>query len=327
MREITYMEAVREALGEELERDEKVFVLGEDVGLMGGCFGVTGDLYQRFPDRVLDTPIAETAILGLSIGAAYSGMKPVAEIMFADFVGVIYDYLINQITSNRYMTGMQPGGTDGGMVLRAPNGTGIRAGAQHSQSIQQYLMPITGIKIAIPSTPRDAKGMLKWCIREENDPVVFLEHKMLYGVKGEVPEVEEDELIPLGKAVVRTEGTDVTVVATSLQNTEAVELANEMDDVSIEVVDPRSLKPLDLETMVASVKKTGRLVLFDESPETGNALVEVARRITDECFAELKCAPVFVCAPDTPIPFAPNLEDEWTPDKENLREGIKKVMA
>lgn len=327
MREITYAEAVREALEEEMKRDDRVFVLGEDVGLMGGCFGVTGDLYKKFPDRVLDTPIAETAILGLSIGAAYSGLKPVAEIMFADFVGVIYDYLINQITSNRYMTGMQPnGGQDGCMVLRAPNGTGIRAGAQHSQSIQNYLMPIVGIKIAIPSTPYDAKGMLKYCLRENNDPVVFLEHKMLYGVKGEVP--EEDYVVPLGVAEVKKEGTDVTVIATSLQVTYALEAAKELEgEISVEVVDPRSLKPLDIKTLVESVKKTGRLVFFDECPSTGNAFVEVARRIQEEAFDALSKPPVYVCAPDTPIPFAPNLEDAWTPNKDDVIEGIKKAMA
>lgn len=328
MRKMTYAEAIRAALAEEMERDEKVFVLGEDVGPFGGCFGVTGDLYKKFPDRVLDTPIAETAIMGLSIGAAYSGLKPVPEIMFADFVGVIYDYLMNQITSNRYMTGMQEGGQDGCMVLRAPGGAGVRAGAQHSQSVQQYLMPIVGLKIAIPATPADAYGMMKYCLRNNNDPVVFIEHKMLYGVKGEVPDASEDYLLPLGKADVKCEGTDVTVIATSSMVDKAVNAAKtlEKDGISVEVVDPRSLRPLDVDTLAASVKKTGRLVLVDEAPETGNAMTEVARRIQDAAFADLKKAPIYVCAPDTPIPFAPQLEDEWIVDEKNIIDGINKAM-
>jgi len=210
---ITVAEAIREALTEEMERNPEVFVFGEDVGAFGGCFGVTAGLYEKFPDRVIDTMIAETGILGIATGAAYAGMKPVPEIMFSDFFSVCFDYLFNQAPKNRYMTGMQEGGKDAGFVLRCPNGAGVRAAAQHSQCIEQFLMPVVGLKIAIPSTPADTKGMLKYAIRG-NDPVVFLEHKMMYGVKGPVP--DGDHLVPFASADVKREGTDVTVVATQM---------------------------------------------------------------------------------------------------------------
>lgn len=320
-------EAIREALEEEMIRDNEVFIIGEDVAEHGGCFGVTGDLCKKFPDRVIDSPIAELGIMGLSLGAAYSGMKAVPELMFADFISVIYDYLMNQATRNRYMTGMQEGGQDCCMVMRAPNGAGIRAGAQHSQCVEQYLMPIPGLKILTPATPADAKGMLKTALRG-NDPVVFLEHKMLLGVKGPVPE-DEDYLVPIGKADVKREGTDVTIIANQMMTVKALKAAQllEKDGISVEVVDLRSVKPLDMDTILKSVKKTGKVVLTNESPSTGNIMSEISTRIVAGAFADLKAAPVKVCAPDTPIPFATNLEDAWLRNEKDLVAAVKELMA
>lgn len=326
MREITVAEAIREALTEEMERNPEVFVFGEDVGAFGGCFGVTTGLYDKFPDRVIDTMIAETGILGIATGAAYAGMKPVPEIMFSDFFSVCFDYLFNQAPKNRYMTGMQEGGKNAGFVLRCPNGAGVRAAAQHSQCVEQFLMPVVGLKIAIPSTPADTKGMLKYAIRG-NDPVIFLEHKMMYGVKGPVP--DGDHLVPFASADVKREGTDVTVVATQMMVHKSLAAAETLakEGISVEVIDPRSLKPLDFKTILASVKKTKRIVLVNEAPKTANALTEIGLRVTEEAFDYLEAPPVRVCAPDTPIPFSPVLEDEWIRKESDIIEGIKKALA
>jgi pyruvate/2-oxoglutarate/acetoin dehydrogenase E1 component len=326
VREITVAEAIREALTEEMERNPEVFVFGEDVGAFGGCFGVTTGLYDKFPDRVIDTMIAETGILGIATGAAYAGMKPVPEIMFSDFFSVCFDYLFNQAPKNRYMTGMQEGGKNAGFVLRCPNGAGVRAAAQHSQCVEQFLMPVVGLKIAIPSTPADTKGMLKYAIRG-NDPVIFLEHKMMYGVKGPVP--DGDHLVPFASADVKREGTDVTVVATQMMVHKSLAAAETLakEGISVEVIDPRSLKPLDFKTILASVKKTKRIVLVNEAPKTANALTEIGLRVTEEAFDYLEAPPVRVCAPDTPIPFSPVLEDEWIRKESDIIEGIKKALA
>lgn len=328
MRQITVAQAIREALSEEMERDPKVFVMGEDVGAFGGCFGVTMGLYNKYPDRVLDTMIAETGILGLSLGAAYSGMRPVAELMFSDFLTVGFDYFVNQAGKNRYMTGMQEGGDKCCWVVRLPNGSGTRAAGQHSQCMEGFLMHSLGIKIAIPSTPRDTKGMLKYALRG-NDPVAFFEHKMLYGVKGPVPDASEDELIPFCSADIKREGTDVTVVATQLMVYRSLEAAEKLaeEGISVEVIDPRSLKPLDMPTILASVKKTGRLVLVNEAPTFANALTEVGLEVVEQGMEYLKAAPVRVCGPNTPIPFSPVLEDMWTVDVGEIEAGIKKVMG
>jgi pyruvate dehydrogenase E1 component beta subunit len=326
MREITMMEAIREGLAEEMEKDERVFCLGEDIGLHGGCFGVTGDLFEKFPDRVLDTPIAETGIVGLAVGAAYAGLKPVPELMFSDFMTVVFDYLANQISKNRYMTGMQEGGKDACMVLRAPNGAGTRAAGQHSQCMEAYAMPITGLKIAIPSTPYDAKGMLKYALRG-NDPVLFLEHKILYSMKGHVP--KEDYVVPLGSADIKREGKDVTVIATQVMVHKALAAAEKLakEGISVEVIDPRSLKPLDMKTIAASVKKTHRVVLVNEAPETGNVMSEIGQRIMEQCFDYLEAPALRVCGPDTSIPFSPVLEDLWIRNENHIIEGIRKVLA
>jgi pyruvate dehydrogenase E1 component beta subunit len=325
MREITVREAIREALSEEMDRNPEVFVFGEDVGLFGGCFGVTAGLHEKYPDRVLDTMIAETGIMGIALGAAYAGMKPVPEIMFSDFFTVVMDYITNQAPKNRYMTGMQEGGKDCGFVLRTPNGAGIRAAAQHSQCIEQWLMPTVGLKIALPSTPYDSKGMLKYAIRG-NDPVVFLEHKGLYNIKGPVP--DGDYVVPFGSADIKREGSDVTIVATQLMVHKSLDAAKalEKEGISVEVIDPRSLKPLDIGTIVTSVKKTKRLIVVNEAPKTGNALGEIALQIVENAFDYLEAPPIRVCAPDTPIPFSPPLEDEWIPSEAKIIAAVKNVL-
>lgn len=325
MREITVAQAINEALAEEMELNQEVFVIGEDIGDFGGCFGVTTGLKKMFPDRVIDTPISETGIMGLASGAAYMGMKMVPEIMFSDFLGVAMDYLLNQITKSRYMAGMQEKGDECGLVLRIPNGAGISAAAQHSQCTEALLMNIPGLKIAIPSTPHDYKGMLKYAIRGK-DPVVFFEHKLLYGMKGPVP--DEDYVIPFCSADVKREGKDVTVIATQVMVHKALAAAEKLakDGISVEVVDPRSLKPLDTDTIIASVKKTGRVVLVNEAPVFGNALAEVGLQIAELAFSDLKAPPVRVCGPNRPIPFSPVLEKQWLVNEEDIINGIKKVM-
>lgn len=325
MREITVAKAINEALEEEMKRNKEVVILGEDIGAFGGCFGVTLGLHDKFPDRVIDTPISETAIMGLASGAAYMGMKMVPEIMFSDFMGVAMDYLLNQVSKSRYMGGMQPEGNECGLVLRAPSGAGIGAAAQHSQCVEALIMNIPGLKIAIPSTPYDYKGMLKYAIRGK-DPVVFFEHKMLYGTKGPVP--EEDYVVPLGSADIKREGEDVTVIATQVMVNKSLAAAEKLasEGISVEVLDPRSLKPLDTETIVASVKKTGRVVLVSEAPEFGNALTEVGLQIAELALEELKSAPLRVCGPNRPIPFSPVLEKQWIVSEEDIIEGIKKVL-
>ena len=327
MREILASQAIREALQEEMERDPEVFMIGEDIGKQGGSFKVTTGLYDLFPDRVLDTPIAETAIAGLGIGAAYAGMKPVVEIMYADFTTVVYDYLFNQISKARYMTGWQEGGTNASFVLRAACGAGIRSAAQHSQMVEGAYMLIPGLKIAVPSTPYDYKGMLKYAIRG-NDPVLFLEYKMDYFKNpGPVPDIGEDYVVPFGKAVVRREGADVTIVATQGNMRKSLEAAEIVakEGISVEVVDPLTLKPLDTKTILASVEKTGRLIVSNEGYTTGNALNEVVARVAEKGFDFLRAPILRVCGPDTPIPFG-FLEDKWIVSVDRIVDGIRKVM-
>jgi pyruvate dehydrogenase E1 component beta subunit len=325
MRKITVAQAINEALAEEMSLNKEVFVYGEDVAKFGGCFGVTAGLYDKFPDNVFDTPISEAGIMGLASGAAYMGMKMVPELMFSDFVGVAMDYLLNQISKSRYMGGMQPEGNECCVVLRLPSGAGVTAAAQHSQCIEALLMNIPGLKIAIPSTPADYKGMLKYAIRGK-DPVAFFEHKLLYGTKGEVP--DEDFVIPLGLADIKREGKDVTVIATQLMVLKSLAAAEKLakEGISVEVIDPRSLKPLDTKTIIDSVKKTGRVVLVSEAPEFGNALTEVGLQISELALGELKAAPVRVCGPNRPIPFSPVLEKQWLVNEEDIIEGIRKVL-
>jgi pyruvate dehydrogenase E1 component beta subunit len=326
MREITVAQAINEALAEEMALNPEVYVFGEDIGDFGGCFGVTAGLKKKFPDRVMDTPISETGIMGLAAGGAYMGLKMVPEIMFSDFIGVAMDYLLNQVSKSRYMGGMLPKGDVCGLVLRVPNGAGLTAAAQHSQCTEALLMNIPGLKIAIPSTPHDYKGMLKYAIRG-SDPVVFFEHKMLYGVKGPVP--DEDYIVPFCSADVKREGNDVTVIATQMMVHKSLAAAEKLakEGISVEVVDPRSLKPLDSDTIISSVKKTGRVVLVSEAPVFGNALAEVGLQIAERAMHDLKAAPLRVCGPNRPIPFTPVLEKQWIVSEEDIINGIKKVLG
>ncbi len=319
---MTYLEAINTALREEMSRDPSVFVLGEDVGVFGGCFGVTQGLLDAFgPERVLDTPISETAIIGASVGAAAAGLRPVAEIMFMDFMGVCMDEIFNQAAKIRYMFG---GKAAIPMTLRTPCGAGLGAAAQHSQSMEAWFAHIPGLKVVMPSTPADAKGLLTSAIRDDN-PVIFIEHKMLYGVKGSVPDGEY--AIPLGKGDVKREGSDVTVVATSLMVHKALAAAETLaeEGVEVEVVDPRCLVPLDQDTILKSVAKTGKLVVVHEAVKSGGIGGEIAAIVAEEGFDFLDAPIRRIGAPFAPIPFASNLEKAYIPSEETIIEAVRSL--
>ncbi|NPV69339.1 MAG: alpha-ketoacid dehydrogenase subunit beta [Firmicutes bacterium] len=321
---MTYAEAVRDALREEMRRDPSVFVLGEDVARFGGCFGVTGNLWTEFgEDRVRDTPISETAIIGTAVGAAATGMRPVAEIMFCDFLTVCMDQLVNQAAKMRYMFG---GKARLPIVVRSPIGGGICAAAQHSQSLEAWFAHIPGLKVAMPSNPADAKGLLISAIRDDN-PVMFFEHKVLYSSKGPVP--EGSYTIPLGKACVKREGSDVTVVATSIMVNHAVAAAADLekDGISVEVVDPRTLVPLDEDTILASVRKTGRVAIAHEAVARCGFGAEVAAIIAEKAAGSLKAPIIRVGAKAVPVPFSPVLEQFVLPGKADITGAVRKVMA
>jgi pyruvate dehydrogenase E1 component beta subunit len=316
MREITYAEAIREALRQEMRRDERVFLLGEDLGVYGGAFGVTYGLLEEFgAERVRDTPISEAAIVGTAIGAALTGMRPVAEIMFMDFITIAMEELVNQGAKLRFMFG---GKAKVPMVLRTPAGAGTGAAAQHSQSLEAWLVHVPGLKVVMPSTPYDAKGLLLASIRDDN-PVIFVEHKLLYKTKGPVP--EEDYTIPLGVADIKREGKDVTIIATSLMVLRALEAAEELaeEGIEAEVVDPRTLKPLDVETVNQSVMKTGRALIVHEACLTGGVGAEIAARIAEGPAFDYLDAPIKRLAGlDIPIPYNRNLEYHTVPQVENI---------
>jgi len=325
MKEITFLQAINEAVDEEMNRDPSVIVLGCDVRVWGAPRGEFKGLVEKHgPDRVLDTPISETAILGGAIGAAVTGMRPIANIMYASFLGVCGDELINQLTPMRYMFG---GKIKVPVTIMSYVGAGFSSAAQHSRTLFGWLMSVTGLKIVIPSTPYDAKGLLKASIREDN-PTIFLNHRWFLGkgMKGEVP--EEDYTIPLGKADIKREGSNVTVVAIGLMVHRALAAADKLQEkgISIEVVDPRTLAPLDKQTIIDSVEKTGRLVIMDEDPKTGNATAEIAAIVADEAFDFLDAPIKRVCAPDTPVPYSPVLENFWMPDEEDLIKAISEIM-
>ncbi|MGI6035287.1 MAG: alpha-ketoacid dehydrogenase subunit beta [Limnochordia bacterium] len=323
MREITCREAVREALREELQRDEDIFLIGEDIGFYGGTNKVTQGLWQEFgSERIMDTPISEAAIIGAALGAAAVGMRPVAEIMFIDFIGVCMDQIANQVAKLRYMTG---GKVTIPLTIRAPGGAGRSAAAQHSQSLEAWLIHTPGLLVAMPSTPYDTKGLLKAAIREDN-PVVFIENKMLYNTKGPVPEGEY--VIPLGKADIKREGGDVTLVATSRMVYFALEAAAKLADEGIEceVVDPRTLVPLDKETILESVAKTGRLVVVHEAPERGGFGAELAAVVGNEGFDYLDAPIERVCSKNAPIPFSPRLERFITPQVEDIMAAVRTTV-
>ncbi len=323
MAEIHYWQAVRDAMREEMLRDPKVFVMGEDVAIYGGAYGATRGLYEEFgPERVRDTAISEAVIAGAAVGAAMCGYRPVAEIMYMDFLTLSMDQFCNQGAKNRYMFG---GKTSVPMVLRTEGGAGRCIAAQHSQSLEAWFMHVPGILIACPATPADAKGLLKTAIRC-NDPVLFIEHKMLYGAKGEVP--DGDYTTPFGRAAIRREGKQVTVVSYSRMalRCEAVckKLAGE--GIDAEMIDLRTLKPLDLPTVLDSVKKTGRLLLVSEGCAEGNAVCEIAMKVNEHAFDWLDAPIRRLCAANVPVPMSPVLENAAIPNEAAIEQAIRDTI-
>jgi pyruvate/2-oxoglutarate/acetoin dehydrogenase E1 component len=320
VRELTLVQALNEALHEEMERDERVMVIGEDVAHYGGVYKVTENLLERFgPERVRDTPISEAAITGVGVGAAMTGMRPVVEIMFGDFLCLAMDQIINQAAKVRYMSG---GKWQVPIVIRTTLGAGRRIAAQHSQSLHALLAHIPGVKVVIPSSPSEAKGLLKASIRDD-DPVIFFEDKLMYREKGHVP--EGDGVIELGRAAIVRTGGDVTVIATSSMVGVALETAEMLsgEGIDVEVVDPRTLTPLDVETIVDSVRKTSRCVVMDEGYTRFGATAEIAAIVAREAFFFLEAPVERIGAMDVPIPFSPALEDLTIPDPDALAARIQ----
>jgi len=329
-RQISMGVALNEALREEMTRNSDVFLLGEDLGKdsvgpgippLGGLWPPTAGLCREFPDRVINTPISESEIAGAATGAAMVGMRPVAEIMFADFLSIAMDQIANTAAKMRYNYG---GKCTVPMVIRTAAGA-VGMGMQHSQSPEAWFMNVPGLKLVMPSTPYDAKGLLKTSIREDN-PVVFFEHKRLYGLKGPVP--KEEYLIPLGKADIKRKGKDVTILATSLMVQRALHAAELLvkEDIDAEVVDPRTLRPLDSKTIIDSVKKTGRLVIVHESHKFGGFGAEVAAQIAEDAITYLDAPIIRVAAPETPVPFSEPLEENHVPSEKKILNAVLAVM-
>jgi acetoin:2,6-dichlorophenolindophenol oxidoreductase subunit beta len=323
VKELTISQAENLAIDEEMKRDPRVFVIGEDIGEhWGGPMGQLSGLSVKYgPQRIRETPISETAIMGSAIGAAATGMRPIAAMMLVDFLGVCGDELINQLQM-RYMFG---GKIKLPLTILASIGAGVSNAAQHSKTLFGWLTATRALKIVTASTPYDARGLLKSAIREDN-PVIYLNHKMLGMYKGLVP--EEEYLIPLGKADIKREGTDVTVVAAAMMVHRALSASGKLQErgISVEVIDPRTLVPLDKQTIIDSVKKTGKLVIMSEEPKTGSWAGEVAAMMAEEAFGYLRAPIMRVCAPDTPIPFSPVLEKYWIPSEDSLIKAIKEVV-
>ncbi|HHW49827.1 MAG TPA: alpha-ketoacid dehydrogenase subunit beta [Clostridiaceae bacterium] len=323
MRQITYAEALNEAMREELRKDPHLFIIGEDIGFRGGAFKVTKDLYLEFPDRIIDTPIAENAIAGAAYGAAITGVKAIAEFMYADFSLYGLDQIVNSAAKCRFMYGAQ---TTVPVVFRLPGGGGRQNAAQHSQSLEAVFANIPGLKIIMPATPEDAKGLLKSAIND-NNPIVFIEHKALYFTKGYVPEYEY--YTPIGKGMVRREGKDVTVVATQynmLKSLEAAEILAK-EGIDVEVIDPRTIVPLDEEIILESVRKTGRLVVSHEAPETYGVGGEICAMVTEKAFDYLNAPPIRACGKYLPIPYNRELEKHVIPQVEDIVASIRQIMS
>jgi pyruvate dehydrogenase E1 component beta subunit len=322
MSNVSFRSAIRETLREEMRRDETVFIMGIDVGHCG-LFKVTEGLLDEFgPERVRDTPISEQAIVGAALGAAITGMRPVIELMFSDFVGVAMDQVANQVAKFRYMNGGQ---SNVPLVIRVATGAGIGFASQHSQNTESWLMNVPGLIIAVPSNPEDAKGLLKQSIRGY-DPVVFFEHKLLYQTDGQVE--ERDHTTPFGSATIRRKGNDVTVIATMKMVEKSLEAARilSQEGIECEVIDPRTLVPLDSDAIITSVKKTGRLVTVEENPKNCSWGGDVVSLVADECISYLKAPIKRITAPGTPIPFSPALEKLWIPNEPQITETIRKAV-
>ncbi len=324
MREITYAEAIKEAMSEEMRRDENVFFMGEDIGVYCGAFGVSKGMVQEFgEDRVIDTPISETAFVGAGIGAAVTGMRPIVELMFSDFMAVCYDQILNQAAKMHFMFA---GKVKVPMVIRTASGGGTGAAAQHSQSLEQMYTHVPGLKVVVPSTPYDAKGLLKAAIRDDNC-VMFLEQKKLYRTKGQVP--EEDYIIPLGKADVKKEGKDVSIITYGRMVQMSLEVAEklEKEGISVEVLDLRTLSPLDTEAIIKTAKKTGRVVVVHEAVQFAGFGGEVVSTIIEsDAFFRLDAPVKRVGALYCPVPFNPQLEATVFPSVEKIEAAVREVL-
>lgn len=324
MAELTYREAVAAGIAQEMERDERVVFLGEDIGAAGGVFKATVGLFDRFgPRRIRDTPISEQAIVGAAMGAAMTGLRPIAEIMFSDFFGVCWDMIANEIAKTRYMTNGQIALP---LVIRTANGAGSRFGAQHSQSVENWAMAIPGLKIVAPSTPADVKGLIAAAVRDP-DPVIVFEHKSLYAEKGEVP---DGELVDtLGTAKILRPGTDCTIVALALMVPRALKAAETLalEGISCEVIDLRSLVPLDTQAVLGSVAKTARMFTVEENPRLCGWGAEVASIVAEECFWSLDAPIVRITTPHVPLPAADRLEDATIPSVERIVQTIRRNMG
>ncbi|MHB1276210.1 MAG: alpha-ketoacid dehydrogenase subunit beta [Candidatus Humimicrobiaceae bacterium] len=320
MREIEYREAIKEACIEEMDRDPKVFLLGEDIGVYGGAFRAYKGLLEKYgPERVVNTPISEQAIVGGAVGAALTGYRPIAEIMFVDFCALTMDQIVNQAAKINFMTG---DALHVPMVLRTQGGSGTGIAAQHSQSLESWFYHIPGLKVVMPATPYDVKGLLKTAIRD-NDPVIFIEHKTLYLSKGHVP--QEEYSIPFGVADIKREGKDVTVFAYSAMVLKAMAAAEELakEGISCEVIDPRTLVPLDIDALIKSVKKTNKLVVISEAVERGSIASDIIAIVNDKAFDYLDAPVKRVCGLNTAIPYNSKLEKACVPSKESIKEAVK----
>ncbi len=323
-RTITYAEAVREAIGQAMEADDRVFMLGEDIGVYGGAFGVSGDLYHRFgPERIRDTPISELGIVGAAVGAALAGMRPIVEIQFSDFTNQAMDQIVNQAAKIHFMLG---GAANVPMVLRAPLGSGTGAAAQHSQSLEAWFAHVPGLKVVMPATAEDAKGLLLAAIDDPN-PVIVLEHKLLYRTSG--PVSEEAFRTPLGVSAVRREGADLTIVATGVMVSRALEAAETLTQqgIDVSVIDPRTLTPLDMNPILDDVSRTGRALLVQEAPGHVGFTAELAARIAESPTLYRLLAPIRrVSGLDIPIPYAPQLERSAVPQVEGIVHAAEQLM-
>ena len=336
MKRLSIAEALREGMAEEMERDESVFCIGEDIGIpggFGGAFTATLGLEEKFPDRVLNTPIAELGFFGVAIGAAMMGMRPIADVQYGDFLFLPMDQIINNAAKMRYMSG---GTVTVPMVMRAPVGATGR-GSQHAQNLERYFIGVPGLKVVAVANAYDAKGVLKAAVRDDN-PVLIFEHKLLYGSKGaraesgtvdassEIP--DEDYVVPLDQAVVRRQGTQVTILAWLLMHHFAMNAAETLaaDGIDAEVIDVRSLSPFDYDTIGQSVQKTGNVVIVEEGPKTGGVSAELATGIMEHCGDSLMAPVVRVASPDVPVPFAPVLENAYRPDSPKIIEAVRKLL-
>jgi 2-oxoisovalerate dehydrogenase E1 component beta subunit len=321
MAELTYLQAISDGLREEMRADESVFCMGEDIGAFGGAFKVTDGFVEEFgADRVWDTPLAENAIVGAAVGAAVEGLRPVCEMQFADFISCGFDQLVNVAAKMHYRQGLAVP-----MVVRLPSGGGFSGGPYHSQNPEAWFMQAPGLKVVAPSTPADAKGLLAAAIRDPN-PVCFMEHKHLYRrAKGEVPEGQYS--VPLGQVAVAREGTDLTVIAYGAMVAVALEATDDIDGASVEVIDLRSLVPLDREGILASVRKTSKVVVLHEATRSCGVGAEVSALIAEEAFEDLDGPVVRVTAPDSPIPFSPPLERAVLPQVDDVKEACRELLA